>query len=106
MRVVGRGAKIGVDRQQQSLTEHALDDVLARADNIVVFVADLNLGKHRLVDIEGGVENLHLLTRLCLVPIGERVEDIVHVDVVRPVVNLERVSTVGCRSREGHAQSE
>ena len=87
---------------EQVVLEHALNDVLRRANHVVILFANLNLGQHRLVDVESLVDNLYLLSRLGLVPVGERVQDVLHVDVVRPVVNLKSVLAV-CGKNTGDA---
>ena len=92
--IVGQFAEVLVDRLQQSAAKHTLNDILRWADHVIILVTDLNLGEHRLVDIEGLIDNFHILTGLLFVPCGELVKDVVHVNVVRPVIHLQGVCTV------------
>ena len=99
--VVRRASEIAVQGQQKVVLEHPLDDIVGRAHDVVVFVTLLDLGEHRFVDIEGLIDDLHLLTGLLGVPFLEFGNGGL-VDVVRPVVDLEDLGTVlGAAGQQG-----
>ena len=92
--IVGQLAEVLVDRLQQSAAKHTLNDILRRADHVIILVTDLDLSEHRLVDVEGLIDNFHILAGLLFVPCGELVKDVVHVNVIRPVVHLQGVCAI------------
>ena len=88
-----------LDREQQVFLKHTLDDILRRAEDVVVLVSHLDLGECSLVDVEGLVNEFHFLTGLFVVPFLKILFD-VFVDVVRPVEHFElvcAVHTTGCQ---------
>ena len=102
--VVGRLAEVLVYLQQKVVAQHTLNDILARANHVIVLVSHLYLGEHRLIDVESRILYGYVLARLRLVPRRERVEYVVHIDIVCPVIHLQRVRTVGSLrgSRKGY----
>ncbi len=99
--VVGRAAEVTVQGQQEVVLEHPFDDVVGRAHDVVVLMALLDLGEHRLVDVEGLVDDLHFFAGLLFVPLLELGNDFL-VDVVGPVINLEDLGTVlGAAGEQG-----
>ena len=99
-------AEVTVDREEQVAREHALDDVVRRTHDIVVLVALLDLGEHRLVDVEGLVDDADRLAGLLFVPRLELTDDGL-VDVVGPVVHFQDLLPIltaaaeqGCRCQK------
>ena len=100
--VVGCLTVVLVNRLQQVLAQHTLDDILRRADYVVVLVSNLYLGQHRLVDIKGLVDNVHIFAGLLFVPSGELVQHILQVDIVGPVIDFQGVFAVGSKGCHSH----
>ena len=99
-------AEVTVDREEQVAREHALDDVVRRTHDIVVLVALLDLGEHRLVDVEGLVDDADRLAGLLFVPRLKLTDDGL-VDVVGPVVHFQDLLPIltaaaeqGCRCQK------
>ena len=87
------GDQLFLNRLNEPFLEHALDDILRRAEHVVVLVTHLDLGQCGLVDVEGLIHQLHFLARLLIVP-GLEIGFDVLIDVVRPVQYFELVRTV------------
>ena len=87
-----------LDRQNQIFLEHALNDILRRTEHIVVFVSHFDLGQRGLVDIEGLIDELHLLAGLVKIPLFKTGLD-TFVDVVSPVEHFQLMRTVRAAAR-------
>ena len=90
--VVRGVAEIAVYRQEEVIHKHPLDDVVGWADQVVILVAQLDLGEHGFVYVKGLVYDCDFLPGLFFVPLFELCDE-VFIDVVRPVVNLEDLLT-------------
>ena len=93
VKIVRSVTEILVQRQQEVVLEHSLDDIVRRTYDVVVLMTKLDLGKHGLVDVEGLVDDLHLFPSLFLVPLLEFIEK-VFVYIVGPVIYLEHLAAV------------
>ena len=91
--VVGRVPEVLLDGKEQVIADHPLDDIIGRANDIVVLMSFLDLGEHRLIDVESLVDDFDLLPGLFLVPLLE-IPDEAFFHVVAPVVDLEDVLPV------------
>ena len=92
-RIVRSGAEIPVYRKKEVVLEHALDDVVRRAYDVVVLVAELDLREHGLVDVEGLVDDFDLFPGLFLVPVLKFSEQF-FVYIVSPVIYLEYIAAL------------
>ena len=108
--IVGRIAEIVADRQQEIGFEHLLDDVVRRADDIVIFVVLLDPREHELVDVEGVVLDLDVLARLLLVPLLKIFDDR-RIDVIGPIIDAQDlvawpVATAGQPGNDGQCDGD
>ena len=81
------------DRLDQVFFQHPLDDILRRAEYIVVLVTHFDLGQRGLVDVEGLIHQLYFFAGLCVIPFLEILLDVL-VNVVRPVEHFQLVCAV------------
>ena len=101
--------EITVDRQQEVLPQHTLDDILRGTDQVEILMPPFDLGQHDLVDIKDLIDNPDLLTRLFLIPFREIRQDVL-VDIISPVINLQDLASLlvraPARSEQPHKQGQ
>ena len=85
--------QVFLNGQHQTFFEHTLNDILGRAEHIVVLVSHFNLGERGLVDVEGLVHQLYFFAGLLIVPLFEVRLD-TFVNIVRPVEHFQLMCAV------------
>ena len=85
--------QVFLNGQYQTFFQHTLNDILGRAEHIVVLVSHFNLGKRCLVDVEGLVHQFYFFAGLLIVPLFETRLD-TFVNIVRPVEHFQLMCAV------------
>ena len=90
MQIIRSLTKNSINRQQQILLQHSLDDIFRRTYHIKILMTAFNFGKHDFIDIECLIYNTDILTRLLFIPFGKFGKHI-FIDIICPIIYLQHI---------------